>query len=206
MKINARSTVSICRNESFLKILKNTGPRFLLRDQVLLAREAQRCRFELAKGRQQRAQEARDLLLLSLYTHLPPSRGLEIRTMELVLESQLEEPFQKAHYRDRNVALIKTDGDGIVLHLGRFKTCKQSGPETIPIQVILVTTDTSRVRKLTRVLSTLFLITVSLSLPPQADSQLCRLFIQFVSEFRKVLNPTLCSNYLFLVSIGFPVL
>ena len=85
--------------------------------------------------------------------------------MELVLESQLEEPFQKAHYRDRNVALIKTDGDGIVLHLGRFKTCKQSGPETIPIQVILVTTDTSRVRKLTRVLSTLFLITVSLSPP-----------------------------------------
>lgn len=155
LKINARSTVSIGRNESFLKILKKTGPHFLLRDQVLLAREAQRCRFELAKGRQQRAQEARDLLLLSLYTHLPPSRGLEIRTLELVLESQLEEPFQKAHYRDRNVALIKTDGDGIVLHLGRFKTCKQSGPETIPIQVILVTTDTSRVRKLTRVLSTL---------------------------------------------------
>ena len=69
-----------------------------------------------------------DLLLLSLYTHLLPIRGLEARTMELVLESQLQVVFQQVHYRDRNVALIKKEG-GIMLHLGRFTKAKHTGHE-----------------------------------------------------------------------------
>lgn len=123
-----------------------TSPYFLLRDEVLQAREAQRCRFELAKDRQQRAREARDLLILSLYTHLPPSRGLEVRTLELVWERELEEPFEQARYRDRNVALVKKEG-GIMLHLGMFKTVKHTGTETIPIQVILIVTSSSYANK-----------------------------------------------------------
>ena len=55
-----------------------TSPYFLLRDEVLQARKSQWSRFELAKDKQQRSQEACDLLLLSLYTHLPTSRGLEV--------------------------------------------------------------------------------------------------------------------------------
>ena len=87
-------------------------------------------RFELAKDKQQCSQEACDLLLLSLYTHLPPSRGLEVRTMELVLESVLKVVFQQVHYRDRNFALIKKEG-GIMLQLGRFTKAKHTGHETI---------------------------------------------------------------------------
>ena len=80
------------------------------RDEVLQAREAQWCWFDLAKDKQQRSQEACDLLPLSLYTHLPPSRGLEVRTMESVLQSVLKVVFQQVHYRDRNFAMIKKEG------------------------------------------------------------------------------------------------
>ena len=128
---------------------------FLLRDEVLQAREAQRLWFELAKDKKQRAAEARDLLLLSLYTHLPPSRGLEVRTLELVLERDLEEPFQQAHYRNRNVALLKKEG-GIMLHLGMFKTARYAGTETIPIQVILIITSSSYANKSSRGLFSYF--------------------------------------------------
>ena len=110
------------------------SPYFLLRDEVLQAREGQWCWFEMAKDKQQCSQEACDLLLLSLYTHLPPSRGLEVRAMELVLESELNVLFQQAHYSNRNVALIKKEGS-ITLHLGRFTKAKYTGHETFPIQV-----------------------------------------------------------------------
>ena len=78
----------------------------------------------MSSGIRYMLQEACDLLLLSLYTHLPPSRGLEVTTMELVLESELKVVFKQVHYRDRNFALIKKEG-GIMLHLGTFTTLLQ---------------------------------------------------------------------------------
>jgi len=38
----------------------------------------QRSRFEVAKGRRYRAYEAADILLIALYTNIPPSHGLEM--------------------------------------------------------------------------------------------------------------------------------
>ena len=66
--------------------------------------------------------------------------------MELVWERELEQPFEQARYRDRNVALVKKEG-GIMLHLGMFKTAKHTGTETIPIQVILIVTSSSYANK-----------------------------------------------------------
>ena len=93
-----------------VSIKKNRGQSKTERDEVLQPREAQWCWFELAKDKQQRSQEACDLLPLSLYTHLPPRRGLGVRTMELVLQSVLKVVFQQVHYRDRNFAVIKKEG------------------------------------------------------------------------------------------------
>ena len=45
------------------------------------------------------------MLLLSLYCHILPGRGLEVRTLEVVHEAELTEPFVAAHFRNRNVAL-----------------------------------------------------------------------------------------------------
>lgn len=79
-------------------------------DEVLEATSLQRARFEVARTKRNRAREAADYLLLSLYVHIPPSRGLEIRTLEVVLEQALGEPFTAARFANRNVALLQKDG------------------------------------------------------------------------------------------------
>ena len=75
-----------------------------------------------------------------------PAGALEVTAMELVLESELKVVFQQAHYRDRNVALIKQEG-GIMLHLTRLPKAKHTGHETIPVQVILIITSLSYANK-----------------------------------------------------------
>ena len=127
-KISTLSHQPLLMTNDLLACLHITSAYFLLRDEVLQAEEAKWCWFELAKDKQQRSQEACDLLLLSLYTHFPPSRGLEVGAMELVLESELKVVFQQPHYCDRNVALIKQEG-GIMLHLTRFTKAKHTGHE-----------------------------------------------------------------------------
>ena len=68
----------------------------------------------------------------------PPPTQQGPRSQDLVLESVLKVVFQQVHYRDRNFALIKKEG-GIMLQLGRFAKAKHTGHETLPIQVILIT-------------------------------------------------------------------
>jgi len=49
-----------------------------LRDKVLKACWLQRSRFEVARGRRHRGHEAADILLITFYPHIPPSRGLKM--------------------------------------------------------------------------------------------------------------------------------
>jgi len=65
---------------------------FSLRDEALSTLAMQRLCFEVAWSKKHRAREASDLLLLSLYCHIPPSRGMEIRTLEVVQEGDLTNP------------------------------------------------------------------------------------------------------------------
>ena len=65
-------------------------------DEVLAACKLQRARFEVARGTRQGAREAADLLLISLYCHIPPSRGLEMRTLEIVQERDTIFPFHSS--------------------------------------------------------------------------------------------------------------
>ena len=90
---------------------------------MIEATSLQRARFEVARTKRNRAREAADFLLLSLYVHIPPSRGLEIRTLEVVKEEGLGEPFTAARFANRNVALLREDG-GITIYVQNYKTCK----------------------------------------------------------------------------------
>ncbi|KAJ7382969.1 hypothetical protein OS493_031746 [Desmophyllum pertusum] len=74
-------------------------------------------------------ESAATLVMLSLYVFIPPSRGLEIRTLEIVNEG---EGFDRRQYKDRNVLLIKEDG--IVLYINNYKTKRSSGRDELSLQ------------------------------------------------------------------------
>jgi len=58
-------------------------PLFSPREEVVCAVSIQRERFQLAGPPNAKARECCDLVILSLYVFIPPSRGLEIRTDKL---------------------------------------------------------------------------------------------------------------------------
>ena len=94
----------------------------LPRDQVVRAVATQRERFELASPMKARARECCDLVLVSLYVFNPPSRGLEIRTLEVLADG---EQFDCARLKDRNTMLMKDDG--VVLYFHNYKTKRITG-------------------------------------------------------------------------------
>lgn len=102
----------------------------LPRDQVVRAVATQRERFELAGPMKARARECCDLVLVSLYVFIPPSRGLEIRTLEVLADG---EQFDRARLKDRNAMLMKDDG--VVLYFHNYKTKRFSGRDELALQV-----------------------------------------------------------------------
>ena len=74
----------------------------------------QRDKFELTGPMKFKAKEFCDLILLSLYVFIPPSRGLAIRTLE-VLSGEEDSNFDPKSSAGKNYLLVKDSGD-IVLH------------------------------------------------------------------------------------------
>jgi len=74
----------------------------------------------MARGKREKAREACDLLLLSIYCHISPGRVLEVRTLEVFREADLPEPFVPAHFCNRNVALLQTDGS-LTIHMQKIQ-------------------------------------------------------------------------------------
>ena len=88
----------------------------------------------MTRGKKDSAKEACDLLLLSLYCHIPPGRGLEVRTLEVVCKAKLTEPFVAAHFQNRNMTLVHKEG-GVTIHVQKHKTYHSTGKDMVPIQV-----------------------------------------------------------------------
>lgn len=107
---------------------------FTRREAVVQAVHTQRELFEAARLNKAKAREALDLLLISLYCHIPPSRGLEIRTLEILKEQDLDGPFIAANFRHRNITLLQDTG-GVSLHLQHYKTWKFNGHEQMELEV-----------------------------------------------------------------------
>ena len=95
----------------------------------------------MARSKKERVREASDFLLLSLYCHIPPVRRQKIRTLQIVQEAELSEPFTAANFRNRNVALVYKER-GITLHLQDFKTVRTAGKDRISIKVGCLLADT----------------------------------------------------------------
>lgn len=66
--------------------------------------------------------------------HIPHSRGLEIRTLEVVREKELGDPFTAGQFRNRNIALPQRYG-GVTIHIQLYKTRRFMGHDQIELQV-----------------------------------------------------------------------
>ena len=86
------------------------------------------------------------LLLLLLYCHILPGRGFEVRTLEVVHEAQLTEPFVAAHFRNRNIALLHKEGS-LTIHMQKFKTYHTAGKDNGNRGVLLVPYTHCRISK-----------------------------------------------------------
>ena len=98
---------------------------------MVAAVRSQRDKFDLTVPAKQKARECADLLLLSIYVFIPPSRGLEIRTLEIVGE---EESVEARKDTARNLVIQKPNGD-ITLQFSNYKTRKFVGRDELALGV-----------------------------------------------------------------------
>lgn len=96
--------------------------------------EIQRNNFDSAVGQHQKARTIMDLVLLSLYIQLPPTRCLEIRTLRLW--EQQTKPFDSTLVKNNqwNVLLLLENAQ-ITLYFHTYKTKKSRGSDITQIQV-----------------------------------------------------------------------
>ena len=95
---------------------------------MVRAVSVQRERFLSAVQMNVKARECCDLVILSLYVFIPPSRGLEIRTLKIV-----SEPGSITELRGCNALVIRDDG--VVLQFNDYKTKKSSGKDELTLKV-----------------------------------------------------------------------
>ena len=168
----------------------------------------------------QKAKECADLLLLSIYVFIPPSRGLEIRTLEIVEE---EESVEARKDTARNLLIQKPNGD-IKLHFSNYKTRKFVGRDELALGVRRpVTGDRFDLTTFVVFCSVLFVFSLfwfcflfccglfKTSLPVaeifcscflsfQSEDELCRLMNLYIKDHRPKLVTESSQRYLLLVS------
>lgn len=91
-----------------------------------------------ARGRLARA--AQDALVATLYVAVPPSRGLEMRTLQLPAPSQAGKSGRhgadlkggSASLSEENTLEVDAHGDPVMV-LRRYKTAKRYGTQTVPL-------------------------------------------------------------------------
>ena len=101
------------------------------RQEILDCLGLQRQRYEMSRGVQQ-AKEMMDLLLIAIYSHVPPSRGLEIRTLKYFDGKQI--PFDLKDYPKQNVLVLQSNGQ-FSFHFQSYKTAKFRGHDQVSIEV-----------------------------------------------------------------------
>lgn len=101
------------------------------REEIVAACGKQRDLCELVEGDRNRARQYSNLLILALYSFIPPSRALEIRTLEICHDWQ---SFNQKDYKDRNVLLIK-GSEQVTLHFDSFKTVRWMGHQELTLKV-----------------------------------------------------------------------
>ena len=105
------------------------------REEILSVTKQQRERFECSKEPLKRARESQDYTILSLYVHLPPTRGQEVRTLELVQETS-KNPFFLVNYPKRNLLVVDPTKKSVVIVYQNHKTAKHRGVDQTFVKVI----------------------------------------------------------------------
>ena len=105
------------------------------RQEVLDSVILQRQRFEIARGRE-KGQEMMDLLLLALYSNVPPSRAREIRTLRY-FEETADSAFVLRNFPQQNILVAKENGC-YVFHFQDYKTSKYTCHDQVPVEVSIV--------------------------------------------------------------------
>lgn len=106
---------------------------FKFRDEVVSSVARQRERMEMARTARSKAEECADLLLISLYVLVPPSRACEIRTLEVLpQEASLTSPDMAG----KNLVQVQGDG-GLTFRFQNYKTVKTYGSDTTILKVML---------------------------------------------------------------------
>lgn len=95
---------------------------------------SQRERFELTRPAKLKAKECCDLVLLSLYVYIPPSRGLEVRSLEIVKDFSDLSPLKKSS--DKNFLILSNDGE-VRLQFNHYKTKRSRGRDELALKVSL---------------------------------------------------------------------
>ena len=80
-----------------------------------------------------KARHLHDFVLLALYVRANPGRSKEIRTLQLYLESEKNEPFNFDKLEGGNFIVFEPGLNVVYLVQSDFKTCKTSGPSRLDI-------------------------------------------------------------------------
>ena len=104
------------------------------RQEVIDSVKLQRQRVDLSRGVQQ-SREVMDLLLLAVYSHVPPSRAKEIRSLTFYDETvNTSQPFDLKNFPNRNVLVAQEDGQ-YCMHFQSYKTAKYRGHDPVLVEV-----------------------------------------------------------------------
>lgn len=96
-----------------------------------MALKKQKRSYELAEGSLERAQSLMDLILLSVYILLPPARCLEVRTLQIFVETDAS---KFCISNEGNFLVIKLEGH-IVIQQNAYKTTTSYGRDVTIIEV-----------------------------------------------------------------------
>lgn len=101
------------------------------REEIVQACSLQRDYFEMAVNGSEKARECCNLVVLAMYVFIPPSRGLEIRTLQIERDWK---NFTPEKSKGKNLVLLQ-ESSQVTLHFDNYKTHKHYGHEQIFLKV-----------------------------------------------------------------------
>ena len=96
--------------------------------------QLQHQRFEVTRDPFHQAKEMMNLVLIAVYTNLPPARAAEMRTLRFYLEEEQDVPFAIKNFPNQNVLVESSDGT-FCFHFQCYKTSKYRGHDQVPVEV-----------------------------------------------------------------------
>ncbi|KAL9977315.1 hypothetical protein ACROYT_G014705 [Oculina patagonica] len=131
LEVDLKATEQDLTGDVLFTALVEPPRNYNFREEIVAACGKQRDFCELVEGDRNRERQYCNLLILCLYSFIPPSCGLEIRTLKICHDWQ---SFNQKDYKARNVLLIK-GSEQVTLHFDSYKTVKWMGHQELTLKV-----------------------------------------------------------------------